>query len=232
MAGGAGGRIDSAGQAVNGAALYATLTPTLLAVAAMQTIALPHQPTPYWSSRAPALAAMLLPTWLAAAMLPGFCDIARDLPLTAGGPNLWAVAAALPPIRDLPLTALATAAALGVAAALLAQVAICPPRRDRAWATALLATLALPGLLPASELIAFAPAALVALIDAWARRDDTIVRWTAAGLLAAAIGFPALGALAIVRATWLAARVAIVLPANDNASPLGPRRLYPPPGTL
>lgn len=183
----------------------------------------------HWSSRAPTLAAMLLPAWLAAAMLPGFFDVAHGLPLTAGGPNLWAVAAALPLLRDVPLTGLAMAAASGAAASLSAQIGKCPPRRDAAWATALLAALALPALLPATGLSAFAPAVLLAVIDAWTRREDTVARWTIAGLLAAAIGVPAIGALAILRAAWLTARVAIVLPANDNASPLGPQRLYPPP---
>lgn len=161
-------------------------------------------------------------------LLPGFLDVASDVPLAAGAPSLWAAAAMLPWVGGLPLTGLAAAAALGVAATLLAFFAAHPPRRGRAWPAALLAALAMPMLLPAMSLAYFIPAGLLAIVDAWQRHDDGVARWVFAGILAAAIGLPALGAAAIGMAIRRSARVAIVLPANDNALPLGPPSRYRP----
>ncbi|MBN8806978.1 MAG: hypothetical protein J0I47_01880 [Sphingomonas sp.] len=183
--------------------------------------------SPRASSRALLFAAMAGPAWRIGAMLPGFFDVTRDVPIAAGGPSLWAIVGSMVPDR-IELSGLALATVIGTFAALLAQFVLTPPRREQAVAAALLAALALPWLLPATALIDVAPALLLAVADTHRRRTAELAGWTAAGLLAAILGLPALGGVAIGVAIWRTARIAIVLPANDNALPLPAPRLYLP----
>lgn len=191
------------------------------------TWALPLQGTSLHGaqSRALLMAAAIGPTAALAHALPGFLTPGGAMPLTNGGPNAWAIAAAIPGVAALPLTGLAMAITLGFVATLTATL-LGRPIRDP-LAAALLLALGVPALLPGSPLVDFAPALLIAIATIARREPDQPAILTLTAVALALAGLPTLGALATAAAITLLARPFLVSPANDNAPSLNPFRVYP-----
>lgn len=141
-------------------------------------------------------------------------------------PNLWSLAAAISPAHAPQLLGLAVAAALGATAAYVARIQTV--RFDRAGLVgmAALAGLLTAGLLPGMDERHFLLAGILLLAFAIARgtrRAFTLAALAQLGSSAAilgslGLGMPAvaIGALAMIAATWLAAQPLIAPHANDN----------------
>lgn len=164
-----------------------------------------------------ALAMLLLRTFTVPGAVPGAPELPlpQDLALSAGAPTVWAIAAAIPWLRDLPLTGLALTTALGVAAAYVAYVAARPPGPRALLDAALLCALVMPGVMPAIGTEGFWPACGLALLLAVDARSPA--RLHVAGLTLAGLALaPVPGALAMIAATVLHARAVFGMAANDN----------------
>lgn len=141
------------------------------------------------------------------------------LPLSAGAPNLWLLASAVP----LPLMGLAVALTVGTGAALAARLSIAPLAGNRLIAPALLCALAMPLVMPGARAIEFAPAALIAIWQAAETRSADSARplgaIVASLLLVLALpggaGFAVAVALMLF-ATATAAQPVLRRAANDN----------------
>ena len=184
-----------------------------------------------WLAAPVAWLGTLLPAWLAgwpaADLLTIYfrqADTYEGLALSA--PNIWMIAEMLPALRDVPLTGLALAAAVGAAAAYVAWFSVAPLRGRLLAEVALLAPLIVVGLLPRMHERYFFLADVIALAIATAwpdRRSIGIALLVQMGSLLALAAYlsgyavlAVFGAVPMVIATIRLARPLLRRPANDN----------------
>jgi hypothetical protein len=176
---------------------------------------------------------VLAPCWLLIREFVGFTTVGSDLPLSDHAPNLWLIVQALPLLAAVPLAGMAMAAAVGVTGSILARIIGGPMCRRQLTDAALLAALAVPGLLPHMRALDFLPALLLAGTIAVRRRDRPSLRsgtLIMLGIVLAATRSEFLtiaSALPMLAATVLVARPFLASPANDNGLPLNPLSIYP-----
>ncbi len=225
-----------------GLALAIKLQPAFSAPIILALLIGRRVPVRLWPIAPAAFVAAMLPAWLlgwpAADLATIYLHQADWSPLLSlNAPNIWVVAQSLPLVRDLPLTGLAIATAVGASAWLVAHFSWRTPERDQLLAAALLVTLVTVGLLPRMHERYFFLADVLALALAFARSDrrswqiaGLVQLASLAGLLAYMSGVTALavlGALPMIAATVLVARPFLASAANDNGLPLNPWRIHP-----
>ena len=184
-----------------------------------------------WLAAPAAWLATLLPAWLAgwpaSDLLTIYFQQANTLDgIALSSPNIWMIVDTLPALRDLPLTGLALAAAVGTTGAYVAWFSVRRLAGRRLAEVALLAPLIVAGLLPRMHERYFFLADLIALAIAlvWPdRRSIGIALLVQAGSLLALLAYlsgyavlAVIGAVPMMLATWRLARPLLRRPANDN----------------
>ena len=142
-----------------------------------------------------------------------------DIVPSAGAPNLWLLAGAMPWIGELPMIGLAFTCTIGAAAAYVAWFSARPVADRALLDAALLCALVMAALMPGLDARAFTLATILALTLAF--RERNAARWSIAGLavagsMLALFGLSPIGSLLTVLATILQARAELKPAANDN----------------